>query len=61
VIVGARTVSQLQDNLKASGWHIETEALRRLNYISRLKERYPKSMEKQMRDRRDNAVQMPSL
>ena len=61
VIVGARTLSQLEDNLKASGWHIETEALRRLNDISRLRERYPKSMEKQMRDRRDNAVQMPSL
>ncbi len=61
VIVGARNMSQLQDNLKASGWNMETEALRRLTDISRLKERYPKSMEKQMRDRRDNAVQMPSL
>lgn len=61
VIIGARTLSQLKDNLKASGWHIETEALRHLNDISRLRERYPKSMEKQMRDRRDNAVQMPSL
>ncbi len=61
VIVGARTTSQLEDNLKASGWHMEPEALRRLNDISRLKERYPKSMEKQMSARRDNAVQMPSL
>jgi len=61
VIVGARNISQLQDNLKASGWNMETEALRRLTNISRLRERYPKSMEKQMRDRRDNAVQMPSL
>jgi len=61
VIIGARNISQLEDNLKASGWQMETEALRRLTDISRLKERYPKSMEKKMRERRDNAVQMPSL
>lgn len=61
VIIGARTINQLEDNLKSSGWHMEPEALRRLNDTSRLKERYPKSMEKQMCSRRDNAVQMPSL
>jgi aryl-alcohol dehydrogenase-like predicted oxidoreductase len=61
VITGARKLTQLEDNLNASGWHMETEALRRLNEISRLRERYPKAMEKQMCARRDNAVQMPSL
>ena len=61
VIIGARKLSQLEDNLHASGWHMETEALRRLNEVSRLKERYPKAMEKQMTARRNNAVQMPSL
>ncbi len=60
VIIGARNLTQLEDNLKAGGWHMETEALRHLNEISYLRERYPKAMEKQMRARRDNAVQMPS-
>lgn len=61
VIVGARTVEQLQNNLQASGWRIGGEALERLDDVSRPPEHYPKSMEQTMRARRDNAVRMPSL
>ena len=61
VIVGARTVEHLRDNLAAAGWRLAGEGLRRLNEVSQLPERYPKAMEKVMRVRRDDAVQMPSL
>ena len=61
VITGARSVEQLQDNLKAGGWHLEGGALKRLNEVSLLPDRYPESMEKGMKARRDSAVKMPSL
>jgi len=61
VIVGARTVEQLQDNLKAGSWRLEGETLKRLNEVSHLPDRYPEAMEKMMRARRDNAVKMPSF
>ena len=61
VIVGARTVEQLQDNLKAGSWRLEGEVLKRLNEVSHLPDRYPEAMEKMMRARRDNAVKMPSF
>lgn len=61
VIVGARTVEQLRDNLKAGGWRLEGEALERLNRVSHLPDRYPESMQKEIHLRRDNAVKMPSL
>jgi len=60
-IVGARTVEQLRDNLKCSGWTIEKLLLERLNSVSRLPDRYPESMEKQMHLRRDTAVRIQSL
>ena len=59
-IVGARTLEQLEDNLKAGSWRLEGDALERLNAVSQLPERYPRSMEKVMKSRRDEAVKMPS-
>jgi aryl-alcohol dehydrogenase-like predicted oxidoreductase len=60
-IAGARTAEQLRDNLRAAGWHLDGEMLRRLTEISRLPQRYPKAMEKLMQARRDRAINMPSL
>jgi len=60
-IIGARTVAQAHDNLLAGGWRLPAEALARLNQVSHLPDRYPESMEKNMHERRNSAVQMPSL
>jgi aryl-alcohol dehydrogenase-like predicted oxidoreductase len=60
-IIGARTVEQARDNMKAVGWQFPAEALARLNQTSALPERYPKSMEYNMHERRDQAVKMPTL
>ena len=59
VIVGARHAAHLQDNLGAAGWRLDGEALQRLNDVSHLPDRYPEAMEKNMHERRDNAVDMP--
>ncbi len=60
-IVGARNAEQLRSNLGAVGWRLEGEALERLNTVSHLPDRYPEAMEKRMRERRDEAVEAPSL
>lgn len=60
-IVGARTVDQARDNLNAGGWNLPAEAINRLNDVSHLPDRYPKSMEANMHERRDAAVKMPSM
>lgn len=60
-IIGARTVAQARDNLLAGGWRLPKDALARLNEVSALPPRYPKSMEANMHERRDSAVKMPSL
>lgn len=60
-IVGARTAEQVQDNLQAGGWVMPAAALNRLNDVSHLPDRYPKSMEHNMHERRDAAVRMPSM
>ena len=60
-IVGARTVEHLRDNLGAAGWRLEGEALERLNEVSQLPDRYPEAMEKNMHERLNDAVDMPSL
>ncbi|NJN82124.1 MAG: aldo/keto reductase [Caldilineaceae bacterium] len=60
-IVGARTAEQFRGSLGASGWRLEGEALERLNKVSYLPERYPETMEKNMHERRNSAVKMPSL
>jgi aryl-alcohol dehydrogenase-like predicted oxidoreductase len=61
VVTGVRTVDQLRDNLGAAGWRLEGEPLQRLNEVSRLPDRYPEAFEKNMRERRAGAVDMPSL
>lgn len=60
-IIGARTAEQAGDNFKAAGWQLPAEALARLNQVSALPLRYPKSMEYNMHERRNSAVKMPSL
>jgi aryl-alcohol dehydrogenase-like predicted oxidoreductase len=61
VIVGARTEGHLRDNLGAAGWRLEGDPLTRLTEVSHLPDRYPEAMEKNMHERRDGAVDMPSL
>ena len=60
-IVGARTVEQARDNFGAGGWSLPAHALNWLNDVSHLPDRYPKSMEYNMHERRDGAVKMPSF
>ena len=60
-IIGARTVEQARDNMLAGGWQLPSEALERLNKVSALPHRYPRSMEENMHDRRNGAINMPSL
>lgn len=59
VIVGARKIQHLQDNIGVVGCKLDAEELNRLNDISSLPDRYPESMEKNMHERRDNAVDIP--
>ncbi|HRW06147.1 MAG TPA: aldo/keto reductase [Caldilineaceae bacterium] len=60
-IIGARTVEQARDNMLAGGWTLPADALQRLNEVSKLPARYPRSMEANMDERRNAAVQMPRL
>jgi aryl-alcohol dehydrogenase-like predicted oxidoreductase len=60
-IIGARTLAQADDNLRAAGWQLPQEALERLNQVSTLPARYPRSMEANMHERRNSAIKMPSL
>jgi aryl-alcohol dehydrogenase-like predicted oxidoreductase len=60
-IIGARTVPQAEDSLRAAGWRLPDEARQRLDAVSRLPWRYPRSMEAGMRARRDGAVKPPRL
>jgi aryl-alcohol dehydrogenase-like predicted oxidoreductase len=60
-IIGARTVEQARDNLRASTLQLPQPLLERLNTVSALPPRYPKSMEANMHERRNQAVKMPSL
>jgi aryl-alcohol dehydrogenase-like predicted oxidoreductase len=60
-IAGVRTVEHLRDNAGASGWRLDGELLERLNKVSHLPDRYPESFEKNVGDRRIQAVDMPSL
>ena len=59
VIVGARTLAHLDDNLQAADFRLEGEVLERLNGVSHLPDRYPEAMEKNMHERRAAGVQMP--
>jgi len=60
-IIGARTVEQARDNMLAGGWRLPSEALERLNNVSQLPPRYPRSMEENMHERRNSAIEMPRL
>lgn len=60
-IIGARTVEQARDNFLAGGWKMPADALDRLNKVSQLARRYPRSMEDPMDERRNSAVKMPTL
>ena len=61
IIIGARTVEQARDNMLAGSFCLESEVLARLNEVSHLPHRYPEAMEADMHERRDYAVEMPSL
>ncbi len=58
-IVGARTLTHLEDNIQAADFRLEGEHLQRLNDISHLPDRYPEAMEKDRDEQRAEAVQMP--
>jgi aryl-alcohol dehydrogenase-like predicted oxidoreductase len=60
-IAGTRTAEQLRDNLRASGWQLPADARARLDKVSALPRRFPRSMEDTMHERRDSAVRMPTL
>ena len=59
VIVGARRIEHLIDNLGTDKCMLNDQELKRLSEISFLPDRYPEAMEKNMHERRDNAVNMP--
>lgn len=61
VIIGARTVEQARDNIMAGSFRLECEHVQRLNAVSALPPRYPRAMEQDMHERRNDAVDMPSL
>lgn len=57
-IVGARNSAQIADTLQAAGWHLPAEAQERLDKVSFLPHRYPRSMEEGMAERRNAAVRI---
>jgi aryl-alcohol dehydrogenase-like predicted oxidoreductase len=61
VIVGARTLAQLEDNLQASTFRLDESASARLSAVSQPRDRYPKAMESGSRQKRAAAIKMPSL
>ena len=60
-IIGARTVDQARDNMLAANFTLGDKWLERLNQVSLLPHRYPEEMEKNWHQRRDGALDMPSL
>ncbi len=56
VIVGARTVAQLRDNLAASGWRLPPDAATRLTEVSQMPLRYPQTVVQMVGERRMAAV-----
>ena len=61
VIIGARTAEQALDNIRTSSFRLDEEALLKLDTVSNLPHRYPEAMEEDMHQRRNDAVDMPSL
>lgn len=58
-IVGARNAGQLSDTLATAGWTLPDEARARLDAVSMLPHRYPRSFEETMQERRNAAVIKP--
>jgi aryl-alcohol dehydrogenase-like predicted oxidoreductase len=56
VIVGARTVEQLRDNLAAAGRRLPDDARARLTQVSQMPERYPQTVAHAVEERRVAAV-----
>ncbi len=56
-IVGARNAAQIADTLQAAIWRLPDTSRARLDEISFLPHRYPRSMEEGMAERRNAAVQ----
>jgi aryl-alcohol dehydrogenase-like predicted oxidoreductase len=56
VIVGARTVEQLSDNLAAAGWRLPDAARARLDEVSQMPPRYPQTVARVVHERRAAAV-----
>jgi len=56
ILVGARTLEQLHDNLGAADWHLSEQAMALLNEISQLPDRYPQAIERNVDQRRDGAI-----
>ena len=44
VIIGVKTMAQLEDNLGAVGWRLGAEDIEKLDTVSRLPEPYPYEM-----------------
>jgi aryl-alcohol dehydrogenase-like predicted oxidoreductase len=55
-IVGARNAGQIAESLRAAGWRLPEAARERLDKVSFLPHRYPRSMEEKMEERRNSAV-----
>ena len=60
-IVGARTAAQAAESMKAGGWRLPEAIYRKLEEVSALPPRYPRSMETGMDQRRAAAVKMPGM
>lgn len=57
-IVGARSEAQIEETLQAAGWRLPEEMRAKLDAVSALPPRYPRTMEDGMRERRAAAVQI---
>ncbi len=60
-IVGARTAAQAAESMKAGGWRLPDTIYKKLDEVSALPPRYPRSMETGMDQRRAAAVKMPGM
>ncbi|MCC6628843.1 MAG: aldo/keto reductase, partial [Chloroflexi bacterium] len=56
VIVGARTIEQLRDNLGAAEWRLPDDVRGRLSEVSQMPERYPQTGARTVHERRAAAV-----
>ncbi|HAA76447.1 TPA: aldo/keto reductase [Candidatus Latescibacteria bacterium] len=61
VLVGARTVEHFDDNVRGSGWTMDSDTLARLNELSEPIDKYPERMERPRDGVRLSAIDMPSL